>query len=354
MKLNAVACGITLGLLSLTSQVEAVETEASEKVYLGVFGEHYWADWNIVDPSNTLDLGESFGGGIELGYNFSDYWTARLEYTLHHFNIENNNDHSKAERFGIDALYHFDDSPIYAIAGLKRMDAYQSFNMVNLGLGMRHFIADNIALSGEVNLYEGLNENHTDVGIKLGINYFFGEKSSAVKKEVEPTTVSQVEAPAEPVDSDKDGVYDVADNCASSPVAYAVDLKGCTVYEEKEVSVRLLVNFNNDKSDVNSQYLSDIKKVADFLKAYNKSTVKLEGHTSSQGNADYNQKLSNQRAKAVGEVLASQYKIDDSRISAIGYGEIRLINKADTDAAHAQNRRVVANISTVQRVPVKR
>ena len=63
-----------------------------------------------VDPSNTLDLGESFGGGIELGYNFSDYWTARLEYTLHHFNIENNNDHSKAERFGIDALYHFDDS----------------------------------------------------------------------------------------------------------------------------------------------------------------------------------------------------------------------------------------------------
>ncbi|MBU2969488.1 OmpA family protein [Pseudoalteromonas sp. C2R02] len=354
MKLNTVACGITLGLLSLTSQVEAVQLEATDKVYVGVFGEHYWADWNNVDPSDTLDLGESFGGGIELGYNFSDYWTARLEYTLHHFNIENNNDHSKAERFGIDALYHFDDSSIYAIAGLKRMEAYQSFNMVNLGLGMRHFVTDNVAFSGEINLYEGLNENHTDVGVKLGVNYFFGEASPAVKKEVEPATVSQVAAPAAPIDTDNDGVYDVADNCVNSEVAYAVDLKGCTVYEEKEVSVRLLVNFNNDKSDVNSQYLSDIKKVADFLNTFKKSTVKLEGHTSSQGNAAYNHKLSEQRAKAVGDVLVSQYQIDRTRVSTVGFGETRLINKANTDTAHAQNRRVVAAISTVKRLPVKR
>ena len=46
--------------------------------------------------------------------------------------------------------------------------------MGNLGLGMRHYLADNLAVSGEVNWYEGLNETHTDISLKLGINYFFG------------------------------------------------------------------------------------------------------------------------------------------------------------------------------------
>ena len=82
--------------------------------------------------------------------------------------------------------------------------------------------------------------------------------------------------------------------------------------------------------------------------------MKLEGHTSSQGNAAYNHKLSEQRAKAVGDVLVSQYQIDGTRISTVGFGETRLINKANTDTAHAQNRRVVAAINTVKRLPVKR
>jgi len=356
MKLNKLASSIALGFITLASSLVAAEGTNGEGFYIGAFGEYYWADWDEVESSNTIDLGESLGGGVEFGYRFTQDWSARIEYALHSFNIEDEDSHKKIEYYGGALLYHFGDNGLYGVAGLKHMNSYRSVNMGNLGLGMRHYLTDNFAVSGEVNWYEGLNETHTDISLKLGISYFFGQdgKSYVPTKKVEPVTVSQVAEPVKPNDLDKDGVYDVNDQCANTPIEHAVDVKGCTIYEEKEVSVRLLVNFNNDKSDVNSQYLSDIKDVADFLMSYDQSTVKLEGHTSAQGNAAYNQKLSEQRAKAVGEVLVSQYQIDDSRISSVGYGETRLINKANTDTAHGQNRRVVAAISTVKRLPVKR
>ncbi|SFB77515.1 OmpA family protein [Pseudoalteromonas denitrificans] len=356
MKFNTLASGIMLGLLSLTSDVACAENVTGEKFYVGAFGEYYWADWDDVESSNTINLGESLGVGFEFGYRFTDDWTARLAFAVHNFNIENEDDHKQVEYYGAALLYHFDDNPLYVIAGYKYMDAYRSFNMANLGLGMRHYLADDLAVSGEINWYEGIDETHTDISLKLGINYFFGQSDASyqVKETAEPAIVSQVSAPTKPMDTDKDGVYDLNDQCANTPTNYAVDVKGCTLMEEREVSVRLLVNFPNDNSDVNSQYLADIKKVADFLNSHQKSSVRLEGHTSAQGDENYNQKLSERRAKAVGEVLTSQYDIAYARVTTIGYGESRLINQADNEIAHAKNRRVVADITTVEMLPVKR
>jgi OOP family OmpA-OmpF porin len=355
MKLNKLASSIALGFITLASNGVSAEATNAEGFYIGAFGEYYWADWDEVESSNTIDLGESLGGGVEFGYRFTQDWSARIEYALHSFNIEDEDSHKKIEYYGGALLYHFGDNGLYGVAGLKHMNSYRAVNMGNLGLGMRHYLADNLAVSGEVNWYEGLNETHTDISLKLGINYFFGQSNNSyTPKKAAPAQVTQVAAPEKPVDSDKDGVFDVNDNCANSPVEYAVDLKGCTVYEDKQVSVHLLVNFSNDNSDVNSQYLSDIKDVADFLNEFEQSSVRLEGHTSAQGNAAYNHKLSEQRAKAVGDVLVSKYQIDGTRISTVGFGETRLINKMNTVESHAQNRRVVANISTTQRLPVKR
>jgi OOP family OmpA-OmpF porin len=119
------------------------------------------------------------------------------------------------------------------------------------------------------------------------------------------------------------------------------------------VSVSLLVRFAHDKANVTEQYFKDIEAVAEFMKKHSDATVVLEGHTSSIGDAQYNQVLSKKRADAVAKQLV-KLGVADSRISTVGFGEERLLNKAYRKSAHAENRRVEANITTTEKVKVKR
>jgi len=354
MKLNTVACGITLSLLGLASTSAFAEQEAKEGAYLGLFADYYWANWNNIEDKPEVSLGESLGLGLELGYRFDQQWAARLEVAAHDFGIKGTDQEKSATRFGIDALYHLDDSPFYGFAGVKKMDVYEDFNMVNLGAGARHYFNDDWAVSAEATWYEGLNRDYTDFAWKLGVNYFFGEtakSTTAAAKKVAPAQVAQTES--KPLDSDNDGVYDVADNCANSNVSYAVDLNGCTVTQVREASLELLVNFPHDNSSVNAQYYNEITKVAEFLAKHSSNTVTLEGHTSARGAEAYNQKLSERRAKAVKAVLVNKHNIDAARIEVVGLGETQLLNTANTVKADADNRRVVA-VKFIETVNVKR
>ena len=63
-----------------------------------------------------------------------------------------------------------------------------------------------------------------------------------------------------------------------------------------------------------------LEKVKMLLNTYQNTAIIIEGHTSTDGSASYNQKLSEQRASAIKDYLISQ-TIDASRISTIGYGE---------------------------------
>lgn len=62
------------------------------------------------------------------------------------------------------------------------------------------------------------------------------------------------------------------------------------------------------------------------------------GHTDSKGAGPYNQKLSEQRAEAIRRFLVTQFKVDEARLLAIGFGKEQLKNKADPFAG--ENRRV--------------
>ena len=77
--------------------------------------------------------------------------------------------------------------------------------------------------------------------------------------------------------------------------------------------------------------------------------VKLASHTDSRATAEFNQKLSEQRAQVAVDYIISQ-GITKDRISGKGYGESKLINKcADgvecTEEEHAKNRRIEFEIS---------
>ena len=116
----------------------------------------------------------------------------------------------------------------------------------------------------------------------------------------------------------------------------------CENTNEEKVSLRLKINFGNNKTNVSSKYYPELKKLADLLKRAAKESVTIEGHTSAKGSARYNQKLSEKRAKAVVDILVSKFNISSKRIKSIGYGESRLINSEIIGEASAVNRRIDA------------
>ena len=77
------------------------------------------------------------------------------------------------------------------------------------------------------------------------------------------------------------------------------------------------------------------------MKKYPKLIIKVEAHTDSKGSADYNRKLSDQRAQATVQYVISQ-GIDEARISGEGFGEDRpAVDCGDncTDDDNKKNRR---------------
>ena len=66
----------------------------------------------------------------------------------------------------------------------------------------------------------------------------------------------------------------------------------------------------------------------------------IEGHTDSSGNAQANQELSQRRASAVTAFLATTYKIEPSRLTAVGFGDKNPAAPNTTPEGRQQNRRV--------------
>jgi len=83
--------------------------------------------------------------------------------------------------------------------------------------------------------------------------------------------------------------------------------------------------------------------VADWIKSEPEINVEIGGHTDNVGSDSYNQKLSEQRAKAVHDYIVSQ-GVDKSRLSYKGYGESEPIATNETEAGRQRNRRVELKI----------
>ena len=60
--------------------------------------------------------------------------------------------------------------------------------------------------------------------------------------------------------------------------------------------------------------------------------LSIEGHTSSEGDADHNQKLSEQRAKAAVDFLVHREDIDSTRLQAVGKGSTEPIDPNNPEA----------------------
>jgi OOP family OmpA-OmpF porin len=131
------------------------------------------------------------------------------------------------------------------------------------------------------------------------------------------------------VDSDGDGVPDSRDKCPGTPKGVKVNAQGCWELQG--------VYFDTDQTVIKNPKVLDEAVV--ILKANPKITGEVRGFTDSTASAEYNQKLSEGRAKAVRDYFIKQ-GIAAERIRAKGFGESNPVASNDTAAGRALNRRV--------------
>ncbi|WP_375737933.1 OmpA family protein [Pseudomonas boanensis] len=159
-------------------------------------------------------------------------------------------------------------------------------------------------------------------------------------------------------DEDSDGVFDRRDTCPNTPSGKTVGVNGCPAPSYPQVAqsappaaqdeVIVLsdqgeVLFAFDSAELTPAAQSALAEVAGRLSGASMVSVKVVGHTDSVGSEDYNQRLSERRAKSVAGYLASQ-GVPRDKLSTEGFGESQPVADNGSEEGRAKNRRVEIHV----------
>ena len=97
--------------------------------------------------------------------------------------------------------------------------------------------------------------------------------------------------------------------------------------------------FETGKATLKSESMTEIEKVAAYMKKNPRVRFEVQGHTDNQGSDKVNDPLSQQRAEAVVKALAN-LGVDDFNLKAVGKGSHEPVADNKTEAGRAKNRRV--------------
>jgi outer membrane protein OmpA-like peptidoglycan-associated protein len=150
-------------------------------------------------------------------------------------------------------------------------------------------------------------------------------------------------------DNDLDGIVDSADSCPFEPETFNgyLDEDGCpeeaparVIVGKRKIKITDTIFFEYNRAVIQSlsyELLDEIGSV--IMDNPQLVSIRIEGHTDSDGADGYNMKLSQRRAEAVVTYLV-QAGVESERLDALGYGETEPIDTNKTTEGKAANRRV--------------
>lgn len=107
------------------------------------------------------------------------------------------------------------------------------------------------------------------------------------------------------------------------------------------------VFFETDSFALKPESFIELNKLAALLLTQPNLKIEIGGYTDNAGNADYNLKLSEQRAKSVLDYLLVQ-KVPATQLAYKGYGMENPIANNETEAGKARNRRTEIKVLTAE------
>lgn len=117
------------------------------------------------------------------------------------------------------------------------------------------------------------------------------------------------------------------------------DAKVTRVGEGIVVEFSSNILFGYDQSNLSNEAKSNLDKLLVVLNSYSDTDIEIQGHTDSKGSKEYNQTLSEQRARTVSAYLSAE-GIAQSRLSIKGFGESLPKYENNTAEGRTENRRV--------------
>jgi len=142
-------------------------------------------------------------------------------------------------------------------------------------------------------------------------------------------------------DTDGDSVLDKDDKCVDQ--AGPASNNGCPEITEVEVAkleeLFKTVYFDSGKNTFKAETVAQLDAAAKIMASYSTAKFSISGHTDSTGSAKRNQELSDSRANAVKDYLASK-GVSSSNLTAKGFGKDMPIASNNTRSGRSQNRRV--------------
>lgn len=151
---------------------------------------------------------------------------------------------------------------------------------------------------------------------------------------------ARVDARGCELDDDKDGVANSKDACPNTKAGVRVDTKGCEITDVIDLPG---VNFESNSDRLLPGAEQVLNDAAATLRKYPDLVVEVAGHTDSDGAADYNEGLSERRARAVRNYLVNA-GANEGNLTVRGYGEAEPVASNDSAAGKAENRRVELRI----------
>jgi OOP family OmpA-OmpF porin len=138
------------------------------------------------------------------------------------------------------------------------------------------------------------------------------------------------------LDGDGDGVVDSKDKCPETAAGQPVDNDGCDLVETYTLNG---VYFEFDSAKLTADSKAALDDALEILQRHPGMEVEIAGHTDSVGTDEYNQGLSDRRARSVLKYLV-EHGASADMLTAKGYGESEPVADNETDEGRARNRRV--------------
>ena len=346
----------------------------------------------VMDSPNDYDIGNMAGGGIGIGYGFTDSLAAEVSY------LTWDGDDGDGNTTWITGLWSLPKAskrfqPFVLLGGgrskfdLPGEDSDTRAQFFG-GFGAFGDLGERISWRGDFRAVKTDGAGAVDPFGQLGITVFLGKVSPYPLRDSDGDGVPDIDdkcpdtPPGVPVDedgcefprdSDGDGVADDRDACPDTPAGVAVDSRGCPLdsdgdgvpdyrdkcpdtragamvdedgcYAHPEEPITFTIFFDTDKSDIRADQESTIRRGLEMLRKYPITDAVIEGHADWRASQAYNQPLSERRAASVREYLVAG-GIDPDRLTTVGFGELRPAADSGTPEGLQQNRR--ATTITVQ------
>ncbi len=288
-------------------------------LYAVGLGKYINADWSL-ELNYSQDKGK-FG-------NLPISWLNReLNLTSRHFFTDNETWRPYLS-WGAGALRHR--------AGRLSGNDIDGTNLaLRVGGGLQAKISDRVNMRTELAYRYDMNDKTVldengfgDLIASVGVTVALGRAAPPPPPPAPPAQPPASPPPSPPVQAEeppcppaRPGQIVGPDGC---PIDVVIDLRG--------------VNFDFDRSTLRPESISTLDEAVKILKQYDVIRVEVAGHTCNIGSADYNQGLSERRARVVFDYLVNN-GIASDRLNWTGYGLSQPIATNATREGREENRR---------------